>query len=386
MTAPARRVLVASDSHLARDPRVLKQIRWLHDGDWTVDTLGRGERPPGVTGEHFTLTPRPFAVRLLASLLPSKSMRYRLVVQSSIPAHLRSTRALSDYDLAVINEVELLPWFTRTWQSSAPHDRSRRAHLDLHEYSFSQRSGLVHAVLFRRYREWLAGFVSSELFTSRSTVSPGLARRWAERLRIAEPSVVRNAPDYVDHEPVSVDPMNIKLIYHGSAAPMRRVDLLVEAMASIDSRFSLHLMLVGKRAWIESLKSMAHPLGSRVAVVAPVGVADVARALREYDLEVIFAPPKTDNIEFGLPNKFFEAVQGRLGIVTGEAPDKAALVRQLGNGVVVDGWEVGDLVRTINHITSRDVDAWKLASHRAAAELNSGVEATAFRQALDTAP
>src|SRR5690606_27561845 len=115
-------------------------------------------------------------------------------------------------------------------------------------------------------------FVTSKAITSRSVVSPGVASLYSRHFSIPAPVVIRNIPDFVDQAPSSVDPDNIKLVYHGSAAPMRRVDLVVEAMRHIDSRFSLHLMLVGSAKWVDLLKEQAKPLGARVSFLSPVDV------------------------------------------------------------------------------------------------------------------
>ncbi len=163
---------------------------------------------------------------------------------------------------------------------------------------------------------------------------------------------------------------------------MRRVDLLVSAMSQIESRFSLHLMLVGKPSWINALESQARDLADRVHFPPPVDVRDVALALNDFDLEVIFAPPTTDNIRHGLPNKLFESIQGRLGVVTGNAPDKADLVQRYRNGVIVDGWHEEDLARTINALTVADIETMKRASHIASAELNSQAEGARFLSAV----
>lgn len=382
MSVSERRALVASDSRVARDPRVLKQVTWLVASGYVVDTLGRGDKPAEVNGTHFVINSRPSAVRIAANIFLPKKARYGVLVESAIPSALRRGGSIAAYDLAVINEIELLPWFVGVRDELVKVPSGGRAHLDLHEYSFSQRRGLLHSLLFRRYRHWQAGFVQSTVFSSRSTVSPGIANLWSSRLAIATPTVIRNAPDFVDLVPGAVDPRDIKLVYHGSAAPMRRVDLLISAMSQIDKRFSLHLMLMGSPSWIQALRQHAEPLADRISFHEPVDVRRVANALNAFDLEVIFAPPATDNIRHGLPNKLFESIQGRLGVVTGSAPDKAELVESCRNGVVVQGWSSSDLAHAINALSAGDVERMKHASHEVAFDLSSQAEEASFRNVI----
>jgi glycosyltransferase involved in cell wall biosynthesis len=379
-----KRALVASDSNVSNDPRVLKQVRWLAESGWTVDTLGRGKRPQEVNGAHFAMPPRSLATRLFANIVLPRKLRYRVLVESAIPEELLESPK-PEYDLVVLNEIELLPWFYRQHQSLAPLSRCR--HLDLHEYAPSQRSGLIHNLLFKRYRLWQTSFVGSGVFTSRSAVSPGVARLYAERFTIPAPAIIRNVAEYTDQLPGDVDPTDIKLIHHGSAAAVRRLDLMIDAMAHIDERFSLHLMLVGSRQDLEFLQRKAEPFGSRVTFHAPVDLQDVSAALNRFDLEVIFIPPATENLRYGLPNKLFESVQGRVGLVLGQSPDMVELAVACSNGVVVDGWEAADLARVVNSLSLADVERLKSASHSVARELSSDSEKERFLAAtgvLDT--
>jgi glycosyltransferase involved in cell wall biosynthesis len=371
-----RRALVVSDSRIAGDPRVLRQIRWLRGAGWSVDTLGRGPQPDG-SDRHFAM-PKPSALtRGLAYLLLPPSLTYRHVIESTIPAG----AADGGYDLVVFNEIELLPWFERV------HARllaaGGRAHLDLHEYAPSQRVGLVHRLIFKRYRDWMVRFVASPLIASRTTVANGIARLYADRFGIPLPSIVRSTPAFADQAPSPVEPGRIRLIHHGGVALQRGLGLLVDAMSHLDERFTLELMLVGSPDAIGDLRRQAAPLGDRVTFRDPVPVDEVATALNGYDAEIIFFPPVTENLRFVLPNKFFEAVQGRLALVIGPSVEMVELVEQYGNGVVADGWTAVELAAAIGSLDEDRVRELKAGSDRAAHDLSAEREGARFLAALE---
>ncbi len=380
--SPKRRALVASDSTLTRDPRVLKQIRWLIDDGWMVDTLGRGPQPPEVNGAHFKMPYRPFVVRVLANMFLPKVARFRTLVETTIPHELRGKGRQPKYGLAVLNEIELLPWFTRVRDVLVEAAPEGKAHLDLHEYAPSQRSGLLHGLLFSRYRLWQAGFVASDVFDSRSAVSPGIASLYSRHFAIRPPAIVRSVTDFVEQAPTVVDPNNIRLIHHGSAAAVRGLGLMIDAMADIDERFSLDLMLVGSRKTIRKLRNRAAHVGTRVTFRPPVDVREIASTLNNYDLEIIFFPPATENLRHALPNKLFEAIQGRVGIVLGQSPDMTELTTTFDNAVMAQGWSATDLAEAINGLTVGDIERLKAGSHAAADSLNSRVEGRQFFRAL----
>jgi hypothetical protein len=93
---------------------------------------------------------------------------------------------------------------------------------------------------------------------------------------------------------------------------------------------------------------------------------------------LIFFPPRFPNNTFALPNKFFEAVQGRLGIVIGESPEIVGFVRNREIGIVVQGWRASDLAVAINALSAEDVIALKQASARAATDLSTVGEGPRF--------
>ncbi|MGV8884416.1 MAG: glycosyltransferase [Microbacteriaceae bacterium] len=376
----APRALVASDSPIARDPRVLRQVRWLTDLGYTVDTLGRGPKAPEVSGTHYAMPRRAVAVRTLSYLLLPNPVKYRTLITSTIPTPLREGAAGGIYDLVVLNEIELLPWFVAV--KARLVRAGGRTHLDLHEFAPSQRSGLAYRLVFKRFRDWLVSFIPLPEIDTRSTVAGGIARLYTELFAIDALSIIRSTPDYVDQQPSPVDPQRIRLVHHGVASATRGLDLLITALSLADKRFTLDLMLVGSDDALAPLKRLAEPLGERVTFRPPVDVRDIATAINQYDAELIFFPPVTQNLRFALPNKFFESVQGRLAIITGESSEMVEIVEQYGNGLVVHGWTAADLAAALNSLDAASVTAMKRASDAAAHDLSSQSERARFVAAL----
>lgn len=373
--AAPRRALVASDSRVSRDPRVLRQVGWLESDGWTVDTLGRGPAPHDLSGTHHPMPDQPRLLRIAANLFAPHRLRNRILVEWTIP---RSLRRGADYDAVVVNEVELLPWFTRRGAGRLTSGRTAIRHLDLHEFVPGQGYGLQSRLIHRSYRRWLSRFVASPVFTSRSVVSPGVGRLYRRFFSMPVATVVLSCPDHVELEPSEVDPERISLVHHGAVSAARALPLLIEAVGLLDRRFVLHLMLLGAPERVAALRRLAAPLGDRVRFIDPVDVRDIARRINVFDLEVIFFPPVTANLRHTLPNKLFEAVQGRLGVVIGESPDMRALTAEVGNTVVVPGWSAADLAGTLGAITTDDVRRMKAASHAAARHFSASTERSRF--------
>lgn len=113
----------------------------------------------------------------------------------------------------------------------------------------------------------------------------------------------------------------------GSFQPWHRVELLVEAIAPVAERLSLHLLLAGEGKGLEEALSAARRLGvsSRVTATGAVSPSRVPRILAACDLGAL---PGTN--EYGQPMKLLEYAAARLAIV---APDVAPVRETIEDGV-----------------------------------------------------
>jgi glycosyltransferase involved in cell wall biosynthesis len=381
-----RTALIVSYSVLVSDPRIRRQIDWLVGAGWTVDTLGLGETPDPRVHTHYPvgdLSPllRPAPVKAALSLLLPPAAQFRLLVESRIPRALRSRARAGAYQLIVINELEFAGW-VRDETIFGP-GRPTAAHLDLHEYHPEKpRVSSLGGRLTARRARWTRALIGHPGFATRTTVARAIADLYAEELSIPTPAIVRNSPPREDLTPRPVDPQRIRLLFHGMASRVRGLGEIVAAMRLLPERFDMTFVLTPNGTVIDELAAEIDGM-PRVRIIDAFPMRDIARRVNDYDLEIIFYPPRSLNYRFSLPNKFFEAVQGRVGVVIGESPMMAELVREYGNGVIVDGWEPADLARTLEALDSDRIDEIKQAAHRAATALNAEREGDVFLAAIE---
>lgn len=389
-TQRERRALVVCYSNLETDPRVTRQIDWLTAAGWVVDSLGLGPKPTPQTHRHFAFQPAPAVTRstvakgAIHTVLPYRA-RFRALVESQIPASLEREKPASGYDLIIVNDIDLLPWAVDKGRSLLSADPNARMHLDVHEFhTWAPEAGMpaFQQRALGGYHSWLRSHISSDAFDTRSTVADGIADLYASEFGFERPSIVRNSPAFVDQQPSPVDPERIRLIYHGNAEMARGLDLLIEAFRQMDERFTLTLMLTGSVEGKDALRRLTADLASRVEFIEPVPMSQVATTINGYDLEVIFYPPTSPNFRFSFPNKFFESVQGRIGVVIGDSPSMTAIVSQYHNGAVVDGWDAADLARTVNALDAEAITALKAGADACARDLNSGAEMKRFLESV----
>lgn len=144
--------------------------------------------------------------------------------------------------------------------------------------------------------------------------------------------------------------------------------------------FDLFLM-PNDPAHLGELQSLASTVPG-VTVHHPVAYRDLVTRLNDYDLGVFVLPPTTRNYEWALPNKFFDFVQARLGIVVGPTPQMAQYVHDHGLGVVTDDFTAESLGRALRAITDEQVADFKAASNAVAQALSAEVAVEGWRRAL----
>jgi glycosyltransferase involved in cell wall biosynthesis len=363
--------VVLSFSDLARDPRVSRQIGWLADG-YAVTAAGLG--PPARTGVRFIRVAPAFggrSAKLLrgARLLARRHERVYWQAYGSAYPPLAGERP----DLIVANDLDTLPLAVRLGEAAgAP------VVFDAHEYAprefdESWRWRLLRApyavALCRRYMPRAAAVV---------TVGPAIADEFA-RLTGMRPAVVTNAPAFhpaLTPTPVSAE--RIRLVHHGAAVPARRLEQMVRLGPLLDPRFELTFMLVeSDPAYLARLRESAagHP---RTAFRPPVPMPELPARLNDFDLGVYLLEPNSFNNRYALPNKFFEFLQGRLGVAIGPSPEMARVVRETGAGIVAPDFRPETLAAALNRLTADDVRRFKQAAHAAARAYSAEANREAF--------
>lgn len=370
-TERSKSALIVCYSPVGNDGRVSNQIRWLEAAGYRVDVLSKGPEHPDASGARFRIGQPSLAVRVaIHALLPARA-RFRRLVAPYMPT---AELAGHTYDVIIVNDHHLLPWAVE----AVPAMATGPVVLDLHEVYSGNGTGAVYNALIAPYDDWLLTFITSPVFTKHLTVAEGIADLYRDQYGIARPGVIRNIAPYQELTPSPVDPEHIMLVHHGYAAVERGIDIMLDASMLLDERFHLVLMVLGDERSLAPLR--AHPAiaAGRATFREPVGVTEVASALNGYDLELIFFPPRFANNIYALPNKFFEAIQGRLGVVIGESPEIVGFVREHGFGIVVDGWTGDDLAAALNALSAEQITAMKQAADRAALDFSTRGEGPRF--------
>ncbi|MBK0417684.1 glycosyltransferase [Leucobacter sp. CSA1] len=364
-------VLVFSFSPIVGDARVLKQVNLLR-GEYRVVTCGFGDAPHGVA-EH---------IELPATLLPTAldgrliTLRAYTAAYWRVPAIARAWRTLRgrEFDAILANDIETVPIALRLKPAHGVHADLHEHYPSMHEYNEAWKRRISP------YLSWLCARYATRA-RSTTTVSAGLQRAYEEQFGFT-PEVVPNATPYAELEPAPVgDP--IRLVHSGAGLRNRRLEVMLDAVreSRAEITFDLYLTL-NDPAYLEELRSR-YADEPRITFHDPVPYAELVATLSDYDVGVFVLPPTTFSYEWALPNKLFDFVQARLGVLIGPSPEMAALVRETGNGEIAPTFEAEGLRERIEALTPEAVARWKRASNESAVGLSAEQQSQAWLTAIE---
>lgn len=358
-------VLLLSFMPIDGDPRVMKQVtRLIRDYDLTTCSPGGSPHPDVAHVELRTdfVAPRSLpsrAIDVLARATERFSRGYFHTPGVIQTAHLLQGRS---FDAVIANDAETVGIASRLFGAD-------RVHADLHE--FFPDMGFDGSRLGRRqqrYWTWMTRKLVSKASSS-STVGREIAQLYREHG--VEPSVVTNSTHLRDLHSTPTG-QTIRLVYSGNAFRDWGLGEIMHAVSDSSADLTLDLYLTHNAAEDRQYHvELAQHLGDRIEVREPVPQSRLIETLNNYDVGIFVLPPLSPNSALALPNKFFDYVQARLGIVVGPSVEMARIVREHGLGLVTESFDAPSIKATLDALTPQCVDAFKNAAVQAADELSS---------------
>ena len=364
-------MLIVSFSDIRADARVLKQVSEF-SRDFEVTTCSYGERPEG--SSHHIQIPSD----LISWAYDRKDLmtfRYHKAYWSN-PAVSYATRELQgcDFDVALADDIDTVPL-------ALSLDPRFGVHADLHEYAPREKEHLLRWRMFvGPFRRWLCATYLPEC-ESVTTVSEGIAQEYSSQFAI-DVDVAMNATPYQDLVPNPAT-RPIRLVHSGACQRQRELGTMVQAVMDSGNDVTLDLYLTpNDPQHLQELKNLSAD-DPRITIHDPVPYEELVALLNRYDVGISTIPPNTFNLLYSLPNKVFDYIQARLGVIVGPSPEMARIVKQAQNGAVAGNFSAEALTRLIDRLDVPVVNSWKQASGRAAQEMSAGPQTAVWRAAIE---
>lgn len=369
-----KRILIITVTDLQTDPMPYRQIKHLRE-EFDLTTIGL--KPSEFSDVKFV------PIRLSPVRLKDKLFRLFLLLIRQYDRYYRERFDFrdanqkfegSDFNAVIAHDDEMVPLALRI-------NQGRRVIYDAHEYTPSEKeSSLSWRLTQLRYKDWLCKTYLNRC-AALITVSEGIAKKYEENYDVKS-DVILNASDYFDLAPSPLIPKRIRLIHHGVAAPLRRIEDMIEMADFLDERYSLDLMLLpAEKEYYHSLQERVNGHRS-VRILNPVPMKELVPRTNGYDLGIFTTYPSTFNLRYSLPNKFFEYLQARLGVVIGPYPELSQYVTKYRCGLVADSFEPKVIAKMLNDLDEKTLWQMKTNAHEAAKELTSTKSMEKLRSVL----
>lgn len=206
------------------------------------------------------------------------------------------------------------------------------------------------------------------------TVCNGILKRYEKEFSLQNDKqvLIINAVKYKKLNPSAIG-KKIKLIHHGIANRNRQLELMIQVADQVDkNRFEFHFILIPGSYDLEYFNYLKEEIGKRenCFLANAVPTEEIPDYINQFDLGFYMYDNSSNfNMIHYLPNKLFEFIQGRCGVVIGPYVEMKSVVKDYKIGVVAEENTVQSLSKAINGISVDDVRAFKQNSNRAAAEL-----------------
>ncbi|WP_227412157.1 MULTISPECIES: hypothetical protein [unclassified Cryobacterium] len=359
-----KRILCVSFSPIHADSRVLRQLEVLSQHG-EVTTVGYGPAPDGVV-QHIEVPNKASSLPETPLGVAKLALHLHNAVELTAPGEKAVRQQAIDsgpYDLVVANDARALP-LAFAAAGGAP------VLADMHEWAPEERATvLVWRLLVGPYMKHLCKKYLPKV-AAVTSVSKGLAGLYSERYGVTT-EIVRNAADLRDLTPTPVDPNTIRLVHSGTADAERNIVEVIDAVEQLGDRFTLDLYLLEVPGGHLNVIRKKAASAARVTVHPPVPPETLPTVLNQYDLGVFLYPLKTLSHLYHLPNKFFDFVQARLGLVFSPAPEIDAHIAEYGLGIITADTTTDALVDALRGISADDVTRYKEAADRSARALSS---------------
>jgi Glycosyltransferase Family 4 len=359
-TVGRERVLVVFLGWVANVARVLRQVDFLESSYEVV--IAAFDRPPELS--RFELIQLPYAENGLVNRAGAAGrLALRLARQYEaaywLDARLRGWRRELErarpFDAVLVNDLYALP---------LAHSLGAPVVFDAHEHWTSESASWTRWQRLRMQRAH-ERIVDDHVprAAGMMTVSNGILEDYQERTR-TDPALVTNAPFYRPLSPSAVTEP-IRLLHIGYADERRRLEDTIEAVRSLDSRFTLDLVLARENEYRGRLVRLAET-DSRIRVLPGIANQELITFANAYDVGVFLLPARFPNQVHVLPNKLFDYIQARLAVAIGPSPEMAAIVNEWSCGVVSESFSPDSFAAALDGLSVAEVERMKRNADRAA--------------------
>jgi hypothetical protein len=353
-------ILILSFTDLSKDPRPYKQIKLLND-KYKITSVGK--KPSGFENQ-FIQYEKESLIREIFRLILLVIKNYHKYYWSKSKIGVKNKLKNEVFDLIIAHDEKTLPLAQEI-------SNGAKIILDAHEYHLEEHDGSVIGKCLNGYVKYLhKNLIKTP--DAMITVCNGIAEKYLKDFDLKS-KVIMNVPNYMKLHPARIQNDKIRLIHHGLATSIRKIENMIKMMDYLDDSYHLDLMLVSNRSdyfYMQKLKRLVNKK-KNVSIIPPISFGNIIPTLNKYDIGLDLLPAtKNSSLKYGLPNKFFEFIQARLAIAIGPSPEMAKIVKEYDLGIISDDFTPQNLAEKILSLSNDKIMYFKNQSNLIADKLS----------------
>lgn len=193
------------------------------------------------------------------------------------------------------------------------------------------------------------------------TVSENLRKEYKKEFD-RSPDLMMSLPFKKDLNVQKINQSEIRIVHHGVANQNRQIEKMMKIVDKADSKFKFDLFLTGDKKYIQFLKMFET---DRIKIRLAIDFSQIISTLNSYDIGFFYVEPTTKNLEYCLPNKFFEFIQARLAVFTGPSIEMKNLIDKYNCGFYSQEFSIENASEKLNSISTLQLQTFKENSNAA---------------------
>ncbi|MCM1988737.1 glycosyltransferase [Oceanirhabdus seepicola] len=298
---------------------------------------------------------------------------YAEVMKQQLLEELEERNDLNKSIAIIANDIYILPHAYSLYLKLNKQYEKVRLIGDMHELHFASYN---HEDDFKReLRKWiLNNFIDKcDLITS---VSEECVDLYKEKFNLSNTMSIMNVAKYAEIPIQIKNTEEIKLVHTGGASPERKLENMIDLMELLPKNYKLYFYLITSHSssslqYLEFLKNriIQKDLSGRVFILDPIPSETVVLEMSKYDIGIYHIKPECPNHEYAMPNKLFQFIQARLGVVVTPLKSMKRIVEDYNVGCVSKDFEVTSFAESVKMVAN-NLEHYRINSNKAAHELN----------------
>jgi hypothetical protein len=222
-------------------------------------------------------------------------------------------------------------------------------------------SNFYHSLIKKCIKNIIVGF----------TVSESLKKKYKDNF-YKNFHVIYSLPEY-ENLKSKIIKKKIKIIHHGICSKTRKIENYIAVAKLLGKNYEVNCMLkIVDKVYFKYLKSLSANV-KNFKFINPVATKKISKKINNYDIALIILLKESNNHMMSMPNKLFEAIQGKLCVISTPTIDVKNFINKNKCGCVSKEFSPESISTTIRSLNKKQIFSYKEMSKKISIKFSNKV-------------